>query len=226
MIAIELHLGVTKRYFIALVVLCSAFTAGAQVIKQDTSLIQFSGVFLDADSLTPVPWVNIVVLNRDKGTTTDYQGAFSFVAHQGDTVQFTCVGYKPFQCTIPDTLSTKRYTLVQLFSKDTYNLPEAVIFPWPSKEEFREAFLEMYIPDDDYERARKNLELVEKRDQVVGVPNWGSINYKQSNQMYMERMYYAGQAPPMTIFNPFAWSEFLRALKAGELKDPRKSIDE
>ncbi len=202
------------------------FNSSGQVIKRDSSLIQFSGVFLDADSLTPVPWVNIIVVNRDKGTTTDFQGAFSFVAHKGDTVQFSCVGYKPFRCTIPDTLSTKRYTLVQLFSKDTYNLPEAVIFPWPSKEEFREAFLEMYIPDDDLERARKNLELAEKRDHITGVPNWGSINYKHSNQMYMERMYYAGQAPPMTIFNPFAWSEFFRALKEGELKDPRKEADE
>ena len=72
------------------------------------------------------------------------------------------------------------------------------------------------------ERARRNLEQAELRDKVTGVPNWGSINYKQSNQMYMERMYYAGQPPPMTIFNPFAWAEFFRALKNGELKDPNK----
>ena len=211
-----------SRLITLIFILSTSFLAQAQVIKRDSTLIQFSGVFLDADSLTPVPWVNIIVVNRQKGTSTDYRGAFSFVAHQGDTIQFTCIGYKPSQCTIPDTLSTKRYTLVQLFSRDTYNLPEAVIFPWPSKEDFREAFLELYIPPDDMERARRNLEQAELRDKVTGVPNWGSINYKQSNQMYMERMYYAGQPPPMTIFNPFAWAEFFRALKNGELKDPNK----
>tara|TARA_B100000795_G_scaffold141540_1_gene105978 strand:- start:7521 stop:8174 length:654 start_codon:yes stop_codon:yes gene_type:complete len=213
---------VRSRILTLIFIIGASLTVQGQVIKKDSTLIQFSGVFLDADSLTPVPWVNIVVINRKKGTTTDYRGAFSFVAHQGDTIQFTCVGYKPFQCTIPDTLSTKRYTLVQLFSRDTYNLPEAVIFPWPSKEDFREAFLELYIPDDDMERARNNLEQAKLRDKITGIPNWGSINYKQSNQMYMERMYYAGQAPPMTIFNPFAWAEFFRALKSGDLKDPNK----
>lgn len=215
-----------SRILAAVLIIISSCFVKAQVVVKDSTLIQFSGVFLDADSLTPVPWVNIVVVNRKKGTSTDYRGAFSFVAHQGDTVQFTCVGYKPFQCTIPDTLSTKRYTLVQLFSRDTYNLPEAVIFPWPSKEDFREAFLELYIPDDDMERAKNNLELAERKDQMNGIPNWGSINYKHSNQMYMERMYYAGQPPPMTIFNPFAWAEFFRALKNGELKDPKKQDQE
>lgn len=216
------------RYFVFLFVglLCFTGQCSAQLQSNDSTLIQFSGVFLDSDSLTPVPWVNILVINRSKGTTTDYRGAFSFVAHTGDTVQFSCVGYKPFQCVIPDTLSTKRYTLVQLFSRDTVTLPEAVIFPWPSKEDFREAFLELYIPDDDYERARKNLERAELRDQVVGMPNWGSINYKQSNLVYMERMYYAGQAPPMAVFNPFAWAKFFRALKNGELKDPSKQKKE
>jgi hypothetical protein len=193
---------------------------------KDTSLIQFSGVFLDADSLTPVPYVSIVVINSQRGTNTDYRGAFSFVAHAGDTVRFTCIGYKPFQCIIPDTLSTKRYTIIQLFSRDTIELPEAVIFPWPSKDEFREAFLTLRIPDDDLERARKNLEREAERDDIYDSPNWGSINYKISNQMYTERLYYAGQAPPISIFNPFAWAQFFKALKDGDLKDPRKSNDQ
>tara|TARA_B100000508_G_scaffold141039_1_gene145476 strand:- start:9012 stop:9662 length:651 start_codon:yes stop_codon:yes gene_type:complete len=191
-------------------------------IKKDSSLLQFSGVFLDADSLTPVPWVNIVVVNRNQGTTTDFNGTFSFVAHAGDTVRFTCVGYKPFQCVIPDSLKTKRYTLVQLFSKDTINLPEAVIFPWPSKEQFREAFLTLHIPDDDMERAKKNLELMERKAQYEEIGSWGSINYQLVNQAYTEKLYYAGQAPPLSIFDPFAWASFFKALKDGSLKDPNK----
>lgn len=190
--------------------------------KSDTNLLQFSGIFLDSDSLTPVPWVNIYVKNRELGTSTDYKGTFSFVAHAGDTVQFTCVGYKTFQCVIPDTLETKRYTLVQLFSRDTIYLPEAVIFPWPSKEQFREAFLTLNIPDDDMARAKKNLEWMEKRAAFEEIGTWGSINYKQSNIAYTERLYYAGQAPPMSILSPIAWIEFFQALKDGSLKDPKK----
>ena len=52
--------------------------------------------------------------------------------------------------------------------------------------------------------------------------SWGSINYKLSNQAYTERLYYTGQAPPLSIFNPFAWAQFFQALKDGSLKDPNK----
>ncbi|UTW60928.1 carboxypeptidase-like regulatory domain-containing protein [bacterium SCSIO 12741] len=208
-----------KKILLIVFVGLLAFSGSAQI---KDSLIQFSGVFLDADSLTPVPFVNIAVVNRHRGTSTDYRGTFSFVANRGDTVRFTCIGYRPFQCIIPDTLTTQRYTLVQLFSRDTFNLPEAVIFPWPSKEEFREAFLNLNIPDDDLERARKNLEREERRAQMEGYDTWGSINYKLSNQAYTERLYYAGQSPPISVFNPFAWAEFFQALKNGDLKDPRK----
>lgn len=196
-------------------------TANSQ-IRKDTSLLQFSGVFLDSDSLIPVPWVNIEVINRNEGTTTDYNGTFSFVAHAGDTVRFTCIGYKPFQCIIPDSLTTKRFTLVQLFSRDTHYLPEAVIFPWPSKDQFREAFLNLHIPDDDMERAKKNLAWMERKAAYEEFGNDGRLSFIRTNNAYTEKLYYAGQAPPLSIFSPFAWAEFFKALKNGSLKDRNK----
>ena len=196
-------------------------TANSQ-IRKDTSLLQFSGVFLDSDSLIPVPWVNIEVINRNEGTTTDYTGTFSFVAHAGDTVRFTCIGYKPFQCIIPDSLTTKRFTLVQLFSRDTHYLPEAVIFPWPSKDQFREAFLNLHIPDDDMERAKKNLAWMERKAAYEEFGNDGRLSFIRTNNAYTEKLYYAGQAPPLSIFSPFAWAEFFKALKDGSLKDRNK----
>jgi hypothetical protein len=43
-----------------------------------------------------------------------------------------------------------------------------------------------------------------------------SQHYLQSQQA--QRNYWAGQQPPMTIFNPFAWMEFLNAWKRGDFK--------
>lgn len=213
-----------KRFFFIFLFAITGLAGFAQgrsyTNVKDSTILQFSGVFLDADSLTPVPWVNIVVVNSNQGTSTDFNGTFSFTAHAGDTVRFTCVGYKPFQCVIPDTLETKRYTLVQMFSRDTVTLPEAVIFPWPSKEQFREAFLTLHIPDDDMERAKKNLALMEQKNYAD--QTYGSVNYKYFNQTYTEQLYYTGQAPPIAIFNPFAWAQFFQAVKDGSLKDPNK----
>lgn len=210
--------GAVYKLIVLLIIL--PFLAAGQ--RSDSTLIQFSGIFLDADSLIPVPHVSVQVKGDKRGTTTDYFGAFSFIARAGDTVVFTHIGYKPFQAVIPDTLKTRRYTLVQLFHRDTYMLPEAVIFPWPSKEEFKEAFLTMFIPDDDLERARKNLEREAIRDANDPYNNDGRINYMHLQQAYVEKIYYVGQPPPISVFNPFAWAQFFAAVKEGKLKDPRR----
>ena len=41
--------------------------------------------------------------------------------------------------------------------EDTIMLKAAVIYPWPSKEQFAKAFVETPIPNDDYKRAMNNL---------------------------------------------------------------------
>ena len=32
------------------------------------------------------------------------------------------------------------------------------------------------------------------------------------------KQYYSGQIPPMNIFNPFAWNEFIKCWKRGDFK--------
>ena len=112
--------------------------------------------------------------------------------------------------------------MVQLFSRDTHYLPEAVIFPWPSKDQFREAFLNLHIPDDDMERAKKNLAWMERKAAYEEFGNDGRLSFIRTNNAYTEKLYYAGQAPPLSIFSPFAWAEFFKALKDGSLKDRNK----
>jgi hypothetical protein len=33
-----------------------------------------------------------------------------------------------------------------------------------------------------------------------------------------QKLYYSGQIAPQNIFNPFAWSEFIKAWKRGDFK--------
>jgi hypothetical protein len=46
----------------------------------------------------------------------------------------------------------------------------------------------------------------------------GSLNYKYAMQQWQSKLYYAGQAPPISILNPIAWAQFIRAWKNGEFK--------
>lgn len=197
-------------------VLFSFFLFGQE--DAERKLIQFSGVVVNGDSLAPVPFTNIIIKNSQRGTMSDYYGFFSFVAKEKDTVEFTSVGYKKSSFIIPDTLTTNRYSLIQMMTRDTILLKETVIYPWPTKEQFKEAFLNLNIPDDDYERALKNLERAEMKERMESIPMDGSGNYKWQMQQYQSRLYYAGQYPSITLLNPIAWAQFIQAWREGEFK--------
>jgi len=187
-----------------------------QVKNKD--LVQFTGVVVTGDSLDPVPFAHIIVKNTNRGTITDYYGFFSFVARKNDTIIFTSVGYKRGLFVIPDTITDNKYSLIQIMTTDTVLLKETVIYPWPSVEQFKQAFLSLDVPDDDYERAMKNLALAELKERAQYTPMDGSTNYRNYMQQQTSRLYYVGQAQPISLLNPFAWAEFIKAWKRGDFK--------
>jgi len=191
-----------------------------QVVAQENkdNLIQFSGIIVTGDSLKPVPYVNIIIENTHRGTTSDFFGYFSFVAKEKDTILFSSVGFKKNRFIIPDSLSTNRYSLIQVLLTDTVLLTETYIYPWPTKEQFRMAFMNLNIPDDDMERAKKNLELIEMHERFKAMGMDGSQNFKNFMHEQTSRLYYAGQYPSTNLLNPIAWAKFIQAWKNGDLK--------
>lgn len=185
---------------------------------EDLKYIQFSGIVVTGDSISPVSFTNIVIKNTWRGAVADYYGYFSFVARKFDTIVFSAVGYKNIQFVIPDTITEDRYSLIQVMPSDTILLPQTVIYPWPSREDFKDAFLTYDVPDDDYERARKNLAGAKIRELAEKMPMDGSMNYKNSMQIYQNKLYYIGQTQPISVLNPFAWAEFIKAWKDGKFK--------
>jgi hypothetical protein len=183
-----------------------------------TELIQFSGITLTVDSLNPVPFTRIQVKNTRKGTTSDMNGYFSFVAHRSDTILFNALGFKPASFIIPDTVTKSRYSLIQLMTADTLTLSEAVIFPWPTLEDFKRAFVSTNVPDDDMARAKKNLDPAAYQMQLENTPLSGPANYMVYIENQTSKLYYYGQQQPFTIFNPFAWAKFIKAWKEGKFK--------
>jgi len=208
----------TRYLFICLILCLSNTISFGQKDTSDNSLIQFSGVIVSGDSLEAVPFCHIIDKSVRRGTTSDYFGYFSFVANKGDTILFSSVGYKKANFIIPDTLNTNKYSLIQVMYKDTILLQAAHIYPWPSKEQFAEVFVNADIPNDDYKRAQENLERAAIKERADGTPMDGAMNYKWQMQQYQSKLYYAGQAPPINLLNPIAWSKFIKAWKNGDFK--------
>ena len=205
---------------IGLLLLFSAGIASAQEEEEYNmdELIQFSGVIITSDSLTAIPLAHIIVINSMRGTVSDFNGYFSFVAKKLDTVEFSAVGYKADRFIVPDSITNNRYSIIQLMSTDTIWLSETVIYPWPTKAEFKEAFLTLEIPDDDLEIARKNLNPRQLLIKAEHLPAEGSVNFKYLIDQQVEKLYYNGQTQPITVLNPFAWAKFVKAWKDGKFK--------
>lgn len=198
--------------------------SAALFAQNDENLVQFSGMVLDGTTaeLIPVPYANVLVKNRGRGTYSDFSGFFSIVVEKGDSVEFSAVGYKTVEFIIPQELKDNRYSLVQLMTQDTINLPETIVFPWPSKEHFKLEFLAMDVTSEMQARALRNVanETLERMRNSVPSDGREHANYylRQQARSY----YYIGQQPPMNIFNPVAWKQFFDAWKRGDYKKKKK----
>ncbi|MEO8151404.1 MAG: carboxypeptidase-like regulatory domain-containing protein [Bacteroidia bacterium] len=203
------------KKFATILMLCISSFAIAQNNKD---LVQFTGVTVTGDSLLGVPYVIVKVKGSNHGTITDYYGFFSFVAHLGDTIEFSSVGYHKARYIIPDTLRENKYSLIQVLNIDTVNLPTATVYPWPTKDEFKQAFVNLQLPDDDYTRARRSLDKNNLDAIAMNLPPDASLNYKYSQNERTSQLYYAGQLPQNTLLNPIAWAKFIQAWKSGAFK--------
>ena len=183
-------------------------------------VVQIAGVVMDNENLQPVPFVNIAVKGTYRGTSADANGFFSLVTVAGDSLQFSSIGFRPVIIKIPDTITADRYTIYQSLLRDTTELPLTVIYPWPSREAFREAFLNLNVPDDDYEIARKNVILSDLRERARHSKMDANMNFRHLMQQRHDRLYHAGQQMPNNLLNPFAWAQFLRIWN--QQKDDKK----
>ncbi len=201
-----------------------AYTQQVHDAEDNSQLVQFSGMTITADSLNPVPYTKIIDIFSHRGTTSDINGYFSFVAHKKDTVVFTAIGFKPVSFIIPDTITKQRYSLIQLMTADTLTLAAAFIFPWPTLEDFKRAFVEIKIPDDDLEIARKNLKAADIRMRAENYPMDANMNYRNFIDNQTSKLYYFGQQQSFNIFNPFAWAKFIKAWKDGKFKSQEERL--
>jgi hypothetical protein len=208
--------GKLKILLLGLLYILCFTTAWSQ--RSFENIIQINGVTMTADSLRAVPYVTVLVRNQNRGVESGPLGVFSIVCYKGDTLEFSCLGFRPKSFVIPVNLKGQYFSLIQLMVQDTFYLPETIIKPLPQKGQFDYAFTHWRIPDDQYEMARKNTDALMLRALAVTVPRDGRESQAiYQSQQWHEAVYY-GQMKPMNILNPLAWAEFYEAWKRGDYR--------
>ncbi|HQW12849.1 MAG TPA: carboxypeptidase-like regulatory domain-containing protein [Saprospiraceae bacterium] len=208
------------RYSILIFFLWCSFALSVSGQSRYSGPIQLSGIVVTDENNQPVklPYVNIGVKGTSRGTFSNWDGFFSLVVEKGETIVFSFVGFKPVEYVIPDTLTTNRYTIVQIMYQDNIYLPETIIYPWPSKDNYRVEFLTMDVNSDILNRAQQNLDKSVLASLYDKIP----VDGKESSSQYFRQnaatYYYAGQVKPQNILNLFAWQQFIDAWKKGKFK--------
>ena len=194
---------------------CAAASAGAQ----DKKLIQFTGKITD-ELLQPMPFAHVLVLGNYRGAITNVYGNFSLVVEENDSILVSAVGYKRKYMQIPSDLPSQFLNMDIILQVDTLVIAEAQIYPWKTYEEFKDAFVNLKLPTDDMERARRNIALIRTQIIMDHEPS-ARQNFRHIMEQQYQQTFIQGQFPSYQIFNPFAWAKFFKALKRGDFKYDR-----
>lgn len=192
--------------------------AKAQLESFKDSVVQLYGIVMTADSLKGLESVSVVVKGQNRGTITNEKGVFSIVVLKGDVIEFTSIGFKKKSIVIPSNLEGNQQSVIQLMVNDTVYLAATIIKARPTRAQFERDFVNANVPDDQITVARKNNDAATRRMLVATLPSDGREASNQYLRQASKKAYYAGQTPPMNIFNPFAWAEFIKAWKRGDFK--------
>jgi len=213
---------VRKVYYISLFTLIYFFS-WATVSAQERQIVQFSGLITSVGGELPVPFVTLTNLSyNNQAHAANNEGFFSFVAHVGDTILFTSVGFEPLEFVIPHTASDKFTTKINMKSM-VIELPAVTPFPWASIEEFNIAFMALDLSDDNISRIRSSLSpealaalsrMVPRSAEEIQTFNSMQRHINMSNKAVNQRF-----ANP--LFSPFAWGSFINSIVKGDYSRQR-----
>lgn len=181
------------------------------------NIVQLTGLVVEGDSAYGIGGAYVYVPSTGRGTITNEVGYFSLPVLAGDTINIRSFGHIPKVFIVPANTQEKLSAIIQL-DFNTQFMSEVTLFPWATEEMFKEAFLSLNLPRQNYDNMNKNL-----NDQVMR-----RIMYTQAADGNMNQKYYLSQqiirqerknmAVTNPFLNPFAWARFIKDVKSGGLK--------
>lgn len=161
-------------------------------------VIQLSGVVKSIDSI-PLPYAVLQISGTKYGTSANLYGYFNMPVKEGDLIIISFVGFRPAGFRVPKNNPDNKLTITEYLQPDTQYLNEVVINPWPSSAEFNYVFVHKDIPDDNLERALKNLDPAVLQQLAEQVGRDGSENATAFFAQLADQNSRMGQQP----YNPF-----------------------
>lgn len=203
-----------KLHFLIVLILISKIISA----QNSFEVYQISGQVFLSDSITPVSFAHVKAVNSKFIFVCDWFGHYTIVVNKNESLSFSSVGCKPKTIYIPDTFSTNRLILDIYLKSDTVMLAETEIYDLPTFKQFINMVAKLDVPDDDYERAKKNLSPDMLQLYMDKIDMDYSMNYRNYVLQGVDKLYYKGQMQPNTLFNVFNWIKLYKAIQRGDFK--------
>lgn len=127
--------------------------------------VKLSGVVIDAQTLTPLPYANIS-RNDIQGTTTDENGRFTIKVNSDDTIEVTYVGYQKH---VLNHQEKENNYLIVYMEPMVSMLQEIEVLFLPTEEEFKER-IEALQPTKQHIHALNNISLTRLYAEAIAEP--------------------------------------------------------
>ena len=187
------------------------------------NLIQLTGIIVAGEYAHGVPGAFIYAPKTGRGGSTNQIGYFSLPAMGGDTLVVKAIGFKQQYYIVPNV--TEKASVVITITADAQYLPMVEIFPWPTEQLFKEAFLALELDQTHKDYAAQNLNDMVLRRMLINLKDDGSMNHRYFlNQQYSQRA--GAGVQQFGLLDPFAWKRFIESSKKDGLKQQEEKFKE
>lgn len=206
---------------VAFLLLLSGVFSDTRAQGQDRQ-ITFTGFITGGKMSEPLPGAYIFIPKAGRGTLSATNGYFAVPVFPGDSIIFSYVGFKTQYYVIPRRLTDLTFSAVVALQEDVTTLAEVKVYPYATEELFKDAFVNLKLPDQmERDNLARNMDPAAIMRQAATMPMGAAVNSRNfiNNQFYgRESIMGRSGVTTFSFTNPFAWANFIRSVKKGDLK--------
>ena len=128
--------------------------AVGQLSSPKKNKIFITGAVYDSETKEPLTNAHFSI-QKSENYSTQTSGKFSLFGAPGDTISYNYLGYKELRVIIPDTLKEVEYLMGVFMPKDTFLIPEIIIFP--RVENYPSIVSDVKVDERMINQAQKNV---------------------------------------------------------------------
>jgi hypothetical protein len=186
---------------------------------QDKTVL-FKGRVVASSNAEFLPLAYVFNPQAGRGALSDNFGQVDMYVFPGDSLVISYIGYQKKYYIVPRDTELVHQVIIPMEEMTTM-LREVKVFPHSSEEEFKKAFLAMELRDaQERENVRKNLEQSKLNVFALQAGMGASSNFRNFSDMMISSQANKNffNNPTLALTNPFAWINFIKSIKNGDLK--------